>query len=664
VQTLLNKVGSLRPVNASKPEDLPEYVAIFTIIACYRSWVRHPFIRWMLYIMMIKKLALLTGLSVTAFSVWAQSSADTLVVTANRFQQPVNTVLAPTDVVTRAEIDKWQARTVVDVLRRLPGVDIAQNGGIGQSASVYVRGTEAKQLLMLIDGVPVARSGISNDPELNQLPLSLVQRIEFIRGPRSAVYGSGAIGGVVNIITQTGDEKSQINASVGSNSYQTYDGALRQRFGDTVATVAGAYTSTKGFNVQPDSSWAGDDDRDGYRNKTFWGSLQHKFNENIDGFFRGYSFTNNVDYDQGNYGYDAGGDERQLYSQNWDTGLRFNSGIYSSQLIANYQKSKDYNYSSVYGRYNDGTTLDDMEQRYIQWGNNVVVGHGSVSAGVDWKQERLTSSDNYARDVYKRENTGLYLTGQQQFGDVTLEASGREDHDDEFGWHGTWQTAAGWEFVDDYRVTLSYGTGFLAPSLGQQYGAERFGIASNPNLKPEESKQWEAGLEGLTGPVEWRLSAYRYEIDNLVTYSQTAYYNINSATIKGVEWTGNVDTGIFSHRVTLQYIDPRDDETDEVLPRRAKRQAKYQLDWTMFDVDMDIAWQYFGRRYDNRSSTYNPEQRVLPSYSTVDISASYPVTSHLTVRGKIGNLFDKDYETAYGYQTAGREYTLSGSYTF
>lgn len=615
--------------------------------------------------MMIKKLALLTGFSVTAFSVWAQNSADTMVVTANRFQQPVNTVLAPTDVVTRADIDKWQARSVIDVLRRLPGVDIAQNGGLGQSASVYVRGTEAKQLLMLIDGVPVARSGISNDPELNQIPLSLVQRIEYIRGPRSAVYGSGAIGGVVNIITQTGEEKSQINAGVGSKGYQTYDGALRQHVGDnTVATVAGAYTSTKGFNVQPTSSWAGDDDRDGYRNKTFWGGLQHKFNDNLDGFFRGYSFANNVDYDQGDYGYAAGGDERQLYSQNWDTGLHFNSGIYSSQLIANYQKSKDYNYSSITGRYNDGTTLDDMEQRYIQWGNNVIVGHGSVSAGVDWKQERLTSSDSYARDAYKRENTGLYLTGQQQVGDVTLEASGREDHDDDFGWHGTWQTAAGWEFVDDYRVTVSYGTGFLAPSLGQQYGATRFGIASNPNLKPEESRQWEAGLEGLTGPVDWRLSAYRYEIENLVTYNRTAYYNINSATIKGVEWTGNVDTGIFTHRVTLQYIDPRDDETDEVLPRRAKRQAKYQLDWTMFNLDMDIAWQYFGRRYDNRSSSYNPQQQVLPSYSTVEVAASYPITSQLTVRGKISNLFDKDYETAYGYQTAGREYTLSGSYTF
>ncbi len=350
--------------------------------------------------------------------------------------------------------------------------------------------------------------------------------------------------------------------------------------------------------------------------------------------------------------------------------MRFHSGIYSSQLIASYQKVKDYNYSSEYGRYNDGTTLDRMTQRNLQWGNNFAVGQGSVSAGVDWQQQRLASSDTAIKDTYKRDNTGLYLSGQQQFGDVTLEASGREDHDEQFGWHGTWQTAAGWEFVEAYRATVSYGTGFLAPSLGQQFGSSRFGIDSNPNLKPEESKQWEAGLEGLTGPLDWRLSAYRYKIQNLITYYSDpvtfdgSYDNIDSATIKGLEWTGNVDTGIFTHRVTLQYIDPRNDQNDEVLARRAKRQAKYQLDWTMFNVDMDVSWQYNGKRYDNNTSAYNNTQQILPSYSTVDVSASYPVTSQLTVRGRIANLFDKDYETVYGYQTPGREYYLSGSYTF
>lgn len=223
---------------------------------------------------MIKKISLLTALSVTAFSGWAQDATpDTLVVTANRFQQPVNTVLAPTDIVTREDIERWQSRTVLDVMRRLPGVDVAQNGGMGQSSSLFVRGTEAKHVLVLVDGIPVARPGISNNSDIDQIPVSLVQRIEYIRGPRSAIYGSGAIGGVVNIITMTGEERSQINAGVGSKGYQQYDGTYRQRFGDTVVTAAGAYQTTKGFDVQPRSGYSGDSDRDGYRNKLFWGAL-------------------------------------------------------------------------------------------------------------------------------------------------------------------------------------------------------------------------------------------------------------------------------------------------------------------------------------------------------------------------------------------------------
>ncbi|EDN1318822.1 vitamin B12/cobalamin outer membrane transporter, partial [Salmonella enterica subsp. enterica serovar Derby] len=563
---------------------------------------------------------------------------------------------------------RWQSKDLNDVMRRLPGVDISQSGGMGKSSSLYVRGTESRHVLVLIDGVPMARAGISNAIDIGQLPVSLVQRIEYIRGPRSAVYGSGAIGGVVNIITMSNDEKSQINAGMGSDSYQTYDGIMNKRFGDTIVTAAGAYETTRGFNIQPDSPYNGDSDRDGYRNKLFWGGVQHKFNDNVSGFFRGYGYTANSDYDQGSYGYVGGNDEAQNYTQSWDAGLQYSSGIYSSQLIANYQHIKDYNYSNDLGRYAGDASLDNMEQRYIQWGNSVEVGHGAVSGGADWKQEKLTSSSTTKADTYKRDTTGLYLTGQQQIDSVTLEASGREDHDEQFGWHGTWQTATGWEFVDGYRATLSYGTGFLAPSLGQQYGATRFassygpGIAANPNLKPEESRQWEAGIDGLTGPLDWRLSAYHYKVQNLIDYKDNQYVNLKSATIKGLEWTGNITTGPVDHHLTLQYVDPRDDETNKVLYRRAKQQVKYELTGQIFELGWNVMYQYLGERYDK---DYDNNRDVkMGGLSLWDIGVSYPVTSHLTVRGKIANLFDKDYETVYGYQTAGREYTLSGSYTF
>lgn len=199
--------------------------------------------------------------------------------------------------------------------------------------------------------------------------------------------------------------------------------------------------------------------------------------------------------------------------------------------------------------------------------------------------------------------------------------------------------------------------------MSQLYG--NFG--NNTNLKPEESKQWEGGFEGLTGPVTWRVSGYRNDIDNLIDSTgetNYVYYNVGKATIKGIEATASFDTGPLSHHIGYDYVDPRNAKTNEVLLRRAKQQVKYELDWQVYDFDWAVTYQYLGERYDKDYSTY-PEQSVkLGGVSLWDLAVSYPVTSHLTVRGRIANLFDKDYETAYGYATPGREYYLTGSYTF
>lgn len=188
--------------------------------------------------MTIKKHALLTVLSVTAFSGWAQDShsstdnSDQLVVTANRFPQPVSTVLAPTTVVTRQQIDLWQSKSLIDVMRRLPGVDVAQNGGLGQQSSLFIRGTNSSHVLILIDGIRLNQAGVSGSSDLSQIPISLVQKIEYIRGPSSAVYGSDAIGGVVNIITTRDKLGTTLGAGLGSDGYQSYDASTQQQLGD------------------------------------------------------------------------------------------------------------------------------------------------------------------------------------------------------------------------------------------------------------------------------------------------------------------------------------------------------------------------------------------------------------------------------------------------
>lgn len=186
------------------------------------------------------KTTVLVTLSVTAFSGWGQDNnaatqaagGQALIVSANSFPQPVSSVLAPVSVVTREDIDRGQIKSVAEALSRLPGVDIGQNGGLGQQSSLFIRGTNASHALVLIDGVRMNQADISGAFDLSQIPIALVQRIEYICGPRSAVYGSDAIGGVVNIITTREQDGSTLSAGMGSHGYQTYDGATRQQLGE------------------------------------------------------------------------------------------------------------------------------------------------------------------------------------------------------------------------------------------------------------------------------------------------------------------------------------------------------------------------------------------------------------------------------------------------
>ena len=390
---------------------------------------------------MIKKVSLCTALSVTAFSGWAQDSSDSLVVTANRFEQPVNTVLAPTSVVTREDIERWQAKSVVEIMSRLPGVDIAQSGGLGATSSTFIRGTESRHVLVLIDGVPLNSAGISNVPDLSQIPTSLIQRIEYIRGPRSALYGSDAIGGVINIITGRDKPGAEISAGVGSKGYQTYDGSFQQVFDKTKVTMAGNYTYTRGFDIaaldaprQPD--------RDGFMSKSLYGSVEQQITDSVSGFFRGFGYDNRTAYDgydhyDASFMVDGRPDTRQLYSQNWDTGLRYNQGIFKSQLVAGYGRSKDQNYDPKKGRYADSATTDDVKQYTTQWLNTVEVGHGNIGAGLDWQKQKTQAGTGYLDKGYEQRNTGVFLSAMQQFNSVTLEAAARNDDNSNFGNHGT-----------------------------------------------------------------------------------------------------------------------------------------------------------------------------------------------------------------------------------
>lgn len=617
----------------------------------------------------VAALAVLCGISSLASA--SSNSSDEMVVSANRFEQPISSILAPVTVVTREDIDHWQSNTVVDVLRRLPGVDVAQNGGIGQQSSLFIRGTESRHVLVLIDGVRLNQAGISGSSDMSQIPISLVQRIEYIRGARSAVYGSDAVGGVINIITRRNNEGTTLNAGIGSYGYQNYNGSTQQKIGEnTTVTGAAAYTYTKGFDVEARGNTGGhpQPDKDGFLNKTLWLGVEHQFTPDVLAYARAYGYDNRTNYDASEF---AGilADTRKLYSRTYETGVKYHQEKYSTSLMSSYSHVKDYNYDPRYGKYGKGSRADDSKQYNVQWGNNYQFENGTVSAGVDYQKQTIEAGTSSLPNNESINNTGIYLTSQQAISAFTIEGAVRSEKHSEFGWHTTWQAGAGWEFIDGYQLIGSYATAYKAPNISQLYASAPYG---NPDLKPEESKQWEGGVKGLTGPLNWQLVAYKNEITNLIdakAETNWGWQNVGEATIKGIEWNGDMDTGIFHHQLTYQYTDPRDDKTNKVLIRRAKQQIKYQLDWNVANVDWGLTYQYIGSRYDKDfgqydTSTGDYKRLKLGGVSLWDITAAYPITSHLTIRGKIANMFDKDYETAYGYRTAGREYFLTGSYNF
>nr|WP_285317374.1 TonB-dependent vitamin B12 receptor BtuB [Providencia rettgeri] len=622
--------------------------------------------------------AALAVLCATSFLASANNQADQVVVSANRFEQPISSILAPVTVVTREDIDHWQSNTVIDVLRRLPGVDISQSGGMGQQSSLFIRGTESRHVLVLIDGVRLNQAGISGSSDMSQIPISLVQRIEYIRGARSAVYGSDAVGGVVNIITRRDNDGTTLNAGIGSHSYQNYNGSTQQKIGEnTTVTAAGAYTHTKGFDLAPKEVSPRQYDKDGFLSKSLWLGVEHQFSSEIIAYARAYGYDNRTSYDVSEYA-GVSVDTRKLYSRTYETGLKYHQGKYSSSLMGSYGYSKDYNFDPRKGQYSESANLDESKQYNIQWGNSYLLDKGNISAGIDYQRQSIEPS-SYAMINEKQtlNNTGIYLTGQYAIIDsVTAEAAIRSDHHSEFDWHTTWQSGLSWEFYDGYKLVGSYATAYKAPNLTQlyAYSSSVYGTTlGNPSLKPEESKQWEVGVEGTTGPLFWQVNAYHNDINNLIAYKAgnpiSSYENIGEAEIKGIEWVGEFETGILHHQVTYQYVDPRNKKTDKVLERRAKQQVKYQLDWAIDKVDMGLTYQYIGSRYDKDFSQYDPSTNDFKSLklggvSLWDLTAAYPITSHLTIRGKIANMFDKDYETAYGYRTAGREYFLTGSYNF
>ncbi|MGS3185791.1 TonB-dependent receptor domain-containing protein [Aeromonas taiwanensis] len=584
----------------------------------------------------------------------------TMVVTANRVEQPVSTVLAPVMVIDRAEIEARQVQSLPDLLKTLPGVQITTLGGRGHVSSLFIRGTNSNHSLVLMNGRPVAAM-VAGTPDLSQIPLDNIERIEYIRGPRAAVYGANAIGGVINLISKTSAKngsETHLKGGVGSHGYGQGQVRTVQALGEqTDMNLLVGYERTDGFDVV---AGAQQPDRDGFDSLNGQFGLNHAFNDAWSADFNAQGYDNQTEMDDPY----MSSDQSRVQAFQYDGGLKYQSGALSSRLEASYGENKLKSWWESNGESSAEPIHTGLTR--FSWINNWSGVEGlSLTGGADWQQEQMKSdSRSYGQsfNAPDRDNTGLFAVASYRWQALLGELSGRTDDNDQYGRNNTWSAAAGLDINENHNIRLSYGTAFKAPTFLDLY----YPGYENPDLKPEESKNLELDFSGRYTAWDWSVNLYHNEIENLIS-CQSAFSTCKpgntDAEIRGVEVALGLETGPLHHDLSFDYTKTEDkNEGDQQLLRRAKQKASWLTQAQLGPVDLSTELLYVGKRDDKNFSSFPAERVVLGSYTLVNLGASYEVLPQLTLGGRIDNLFDRDYVPAYGYASAGTEFKLTADY--
>lgn len=579
------------------------------------------------------------------------ASLEQIIVTANRSQQDKFLSLSATQSIGQAEIAAIQPQNITELLNTVAGLTVANLGGPGQSSSVFMRGTESNHTLILVDGVRVGSATLGTT-SFSSMSVGLIDRIEVVKGPRGALWGSDAIGGVIQIFTKKlKSGEGHVTAGVGSNGYWKTEAAIG--LGDDVnsLTIAGSVEESDDFNA---TDYAGQEDEDGYDRQSF----------SINGYSQltdEYSLNLVSRYEEGGSQYDnqyGGSDENEHKNYSVKLGGAYESG----QLLVETSIAKSQDQGGTFKGGANPKVVSEITTKREQFG---LLGQysldekTSVVGGFDWYEERVSNSGlAYAKD--KRIARAIFVQARHQLDLFLFEGAVRKDDIQGLDKETTYNLSAGYQLNDDWLVSLSKGTGFKAPTFNDLYWPG----AGNPTLKPEKVESIEILVRNQfeNGSVE--VSLYDSEIENLIDWAPNAQgiwhpENIDNATAKGVDLTVSLQTGELSHLLAAGYVDTEDKSTGNQLLRRPKVTATYTLGYQLDALTANLVLDYRGDSKDNKYS-----QLTLSSVLLTNLSLSYQLTNEFSVTGKVNNLFDRDYVVAEHYLTDGVNYQLSATYAF
>lgn len=594
-------------------------------------------------------LALVLG-ACLAISSWAQSNEvrqlQEVVVTATRSEMRADEVMADVTVINSEELRRNVGRSVSEVLARMAGVQTSSNGGLGKTSSIYIRGTENRHVLLLVDGVRYG-SSTSGTANFDSIPLEMIERIEVLKGPASALYGSDAVGGVVQIFTRKGREgfhpyasltagewdRAEVAAgfSAGTKELRYSLGVQSQNEGGFSATNPRlGSTNTSGFNA----------DRDGYAQNSVQTSVNWQLVEgwSLEGLVVQADGVNH--YDGGRNPFDVRGESTSAIRKLGVAGQILPA--WKSRLELSSSADRSTNLTST------STSRFNTEQQQWSWQNEVATPVGQVFAGLEALRELVDGTQRYTVSDRTTSSTFLGLSGSA--GAHSWQANARHDRNTQFGSASTGLVGYGYKVTPDLRVHGSYGTSFKVPSFNTLYWFDPVptNFQGNATTQPERGENAELGASLALGDQLLTVVHYENRIQGFIT-KQPTVSNIPYVKLDGWTLALQGEAGAWTYRTALDFLDARNEQTGKKLVRRPDLQLSSTASYVVGNWTLGATLLSTSDTFDNATNTVS-----LGGYTTLDVFASRKIRKNWALEGRVINLGDKFYQTALGYNQSGR----------